>query len=127
MIGQGLRIIFAVTLCTSSAVSACKSSVAVESSATSISVSVGPSASRVLMLTKGETVQLTVVTRDAAGAAVRPLSEVGFVSRDAATATVSASGAVIGKRLGSTYVVASMLTGGRTLSDSIQVFVTTGT
>jgi hypothetical protein len=74
-------------------------------------------------MNKGELVPLTVVSRDAKGQIVQPGGDFVFVSRSAAVATVSSTGIVTGQDAGATYVVASLSTNGRTMSDSIQVHV----
>ena len=109
----------------SASVAACRSTTATAPDTTvlSIAVSVGVSGSRLLMLNKNEPVPLTVVARGTNGQIVQPVSDFTYVSRSTVIATVSATGIVTGRGAGSTYVVVSLPTGSRILTDSIQVTV----
>jgi hypothetical protein len=71
----------------------------------------------------GATAALTVTVRTAAGA---PLPNPGvflFTSRNTTDVTVDQTGVVTAKSDGASYVVASLTTGNRTLSDSVGVVV----
>ena|ERR1041384_1212173 len=115
------------TIALSAGVAGCGSSTEVGGGVETIAVSVGSSGSRNLTMNKGEVVPLTVVSRDANGQTVQPGSDFAFVSRSTAVATVTKTGVVTGQNVGTTYVVVSLSTSGRTISDSIQVHVNVGT
>jgi hypothetical protein len=74
-------------------------------------------------LFKGGGVTLTVVARDAAGEIVPTDTPFTLVSRNPQVVTIDAAGRVTPINAGSTYVVATLVSNGRTLSDSMDIGV----
>jgi hypothetical protein len=67
----------------------------------------------------GGTAPLTVVVRTADGTPIATPGILQFTSRNASVVTVDGTGVVTAKSDGASYVVASLATGSRTLSDSV--------
>ena len=67
----------------------------------------------------GTTAALTVTVRTAAGTAIANPGILQFASRNTTVVTVNETGVVTAKSDGASYVVASLATGTRTLSDSV--------
>jgi len=67
----------------------------------------------------GATAALTVTVQTAAGTSVTSHGTVLFTSRNTTVVTVNETGVVTAKSDGASYVVASLTTGSRTLSDSV--------
>lgn len=78
-----------------------------------------PNGSNVFSMKAGTTAALTVTVRTAAGAAVQNPGAFLFTSRNTTVVTVDGTGVVTAKSDGASYVVASLTTGSRTLSDSV--------
>ena len=71
----------------------------------------------------GTTAALTVTVRTASGAALPSPGVLQFTSRNTTVVTVNETGVVTAKSDGASYVVASLTTGNRTLSDSVGFLV----
>jgi len=67
--------------------------------------------------------KLTAVARNAAGADIAGAGPFSFTSRNPSIVTVDESGLLSTIHTGSTYVVATLLSGNRTLVDSLGVDV----
>jgi hypothetical protein len=78
-----------------------------------------PNGANTFSMKAGTTAALTVTVRTAAGAAISNPGILQFTSRNTAVATVDGTGVVTAKTDGASYVVASLTTGNRTLSDSV--------
>ena len=82
-----------------------------------------PNGSAAFAMKAGATAALTVTVRTAAGAALSNPGVFLFTSRNTTVVTVDQTGVVTAKSDGASYVVASLTTGNRTLSDSVGVVV----
>lgn len=78
-----------------------------------------PNGSNTFSMKAGTTAALTVTVRTAAGTAVQAPGVLQFTSRNTAVVTVDGTGVVTARSDGASYVVASLATGNRTLSDSV--------
>jgi hypothetical protein len=104
------------------AISGCASSDAMNPASVDAIAIVQPNA-RSFSMNIGEPVPLKVEARDAAGHSIEPNAPFAFIARDSSVASVSASGVIMGKRAGITYVVVQLSQGSRLFSDSIRVAV----
>lgn len=82
-----------------------------------------PNGGSTFSMKTGTTAALTVTVRNAAGIAIANPGTLQFASRNATVVTVDATGLVTAKTDGASYVVASLITGNRTLSDSVGFLV----
>jgi hypothetical protein len=78
-----------------------------------------PNGSNVFSMKAGGTAALSVTVRTAAGTALPNPGALLFTSRNTTVVTVDGTGVVTAKSDGASYVVASLTTGSRTLSDSV--------
>lgn len=78
-----------------------------------------PNGSNAFSMKAGTTAALTVTVRNAAGSALSNPGIFQFTSRNTTVVTVNETGVVTAKTDGASYVVASLATGGRSLSDSV--------
>lgn len=78
-----------------------------------------PNGSAVFAMKVGGTAALTVTVRTAAGSAIGSPGILQFMSRNTSIVTVDGTGVVTAKSDGASYVVASLTTETRTLSDSV--------
>jgi hypothetical protein len=78
-----------------------------------------PNGSATFAMKTGGTAPLTVVVRTADGTPIATPGILQFTSRNASVVTVDGTGVVTAKSDGASYVVASLATGSRTLSDSV--------
>src|SRR5690349_3013711 len=76
-----------------------------------------PNGSNVFSMKAGTTAALIVTVRTASGTALPSPGIVLFTSRNTTVLTVDGTGVVTAKSDGASYVVASLTTGSRTLSD----------
>jgi hypothetical protein len=82
-----------------------------------------PNGSNVFSMKAGTTAALIVTVRTAGGTALPSPGVVLFTSRNTTVLTVDGTGVVTAKSDGASYVVASLTTGSRTLSDSVGFLV----
>jgi len=82
-----------------------------------------PNGSATFAMKVAATATLTVTVRTAAGAPVAAPGALQFTSRNTTVVTVDQTGVVTAKSDGASYVVASLTTGNRTLSDSVGIVV----
>jgi hypothetical protein len=82
-----------------------------------------PDASGALTIAPTAFVPLIVVARDEHGRTVDPGAPYVFVTRDSTIASVNSAGVVTGRRIGTTYVLATLQLSALTLTDSIRVNV----
>jgi hypothetical protein len=78
-----------------------------------------PNGSNAFSMKAGTTAVLTVIVRTAAGTALSNPGILQYASRNTTVVTVNETGVVTAKADGASYVVASLATGTRTLSDSV--------
>ena len=78
-----------------------------------------PNGSNVFSMKAGTTAALTVTVRSASGTALPNPGVFLYTSRNTTVITVDGTGVVTAKTDGASYVVASLTTGSRTLSDSV--------
>ena len=78
-----------------------------------------PNGANVFAMKAGASAALTVSVRTAAGAPVSSPGTLLFTSRNTTIVTVDGTGVVTARSDGASYVVASLTTGSRTLSDSV--------
>jgi len=78
-----------------------------------------PNGANTFSMKAGTTAALTVTVRTAAGTALPNPGILQYASRNTTVVTVNETGVVTAKSDGASYVVASLTTGTRTLSDSV--------
>jgi hypothetical protein len=83
-----------------------------------------PNGTNAYAMKAGTTALLTVTVRSAAGAVLPNPGVLQFASRNTSVVTVNETGVVTARSDGASYVVASLATGSRTLSDSVGFVVT---
>jgi Bacterial Ig-like domain (group 2) len=82
-----------------------------------------PNGSNTFAMKAGTTAPLTVTVRTAAGIPLPNAGTLQFTSRNTTVVTIDQTGVVTAKSDGASYVVASLTTGNRTLSDSVGIVV----
>jgi hypothetical protein len=98
---------------------ACGSSATTDPNALATITVRAPNGANTFSMKAGNTAALTVTARNGAGIAVSNPGTYTFTSRNTTIVTVDVAGVVTAKSDGAAYVVASLETGGRTLSDSV--------
>jgi hypothetical protein len=82
-----------------------------------------PNGSNTFSMKTGATAALTVTVQTSTGATIVTPGVLQFASRNTTIVTVDGTGVVTAKSDGASYVVASLTTGNRTLSDSVGFLV----
>ena len=78
-----------------------------------------PNGLNTFLMKTGTTAALTVTVRTGGGTTIQTPGVLQFTSRNTAVVTVDQTGVVTARSDGASYVVASLATGNRTLSDSV--------
>lgn len=84
---------------------------------------VGLGGARSIAIAINTTLMLMVTAVDANGSNVATAGPYEFVSRNSAVVTVDSVGLIAARSAGAAFVVAKLIAGGRTLSDSVKVTV----
>jgi hypothetical protein len=89
------------------------------------SITVTAAGGHTLAINLGTQIQLKVTAKNAAGEEITGVGPFSFTSRDPSIVTVDATGMLSAIHVGPTYVVVALVSGTRTLVDSLDVDVAT--